>query len=215
MPPAGVEPAPLRLKGGCSSRELRRHEGSGLGDASARREARREDRDRGPAPFVCHCYSVVREQLVLRRDERGWGRPDSNRVGARRRGYGPPRSPYRQRPRLLHRNGAASGIRTRVLDMASRDPSAGRWPRTHVEPPVGIEPTTSGLRNRRCCQLSYGGNGTPPRSRTSPWESWRLPLAQPARCVFLLLFLQSRKKKEGREPFGARPSENALLVGRF
>src|SRR6266540_2111485 len=34
--------------------------------------------------------------------------------------------------------------------------------RAHVEPPVGLEPTTSGLRNRRCCQLSYGGNGRPP-----------------------------------------------------
>lgn len=185
MPPAGIEPAPLARKAGALPESYGGEEGSGLGARARAERPGATNATAGPLPSSATAIRLSENDSCCGRDERGWGRPDSNRVGARRRGYGPPRSPYRQRPLVLHCNGAASGTRTRVLDMASRDPSAGRWPRTHVSPPVGIEPTTSGVRNRRCFQLSYGGNGTPPRSRTSPQELWRLPLARPARCVLL------------------------------
>ena len=182
---AEIEPAPLDSKGRCSpmSHACEWCRGRARLHGRSRTDVESSPRWTRPSPHLhCHCDSVVKE---LRAAVLPWGRPDSNRVGLSMTTGLRPASVALPSTSPCFCNGAASGIRTRVLGMASRDPSAGRRPRTHVEPPAGIEPATSGLRNRRCFQLSYGGNGTPPRIRTSPWEFWRLPLAQPARCTCL------------------------------
>ncbi len=203
---AGIEPAPLGLKGRCSpmSHTCECCGGTGAPPGKVSRTCvASSPRWTHPSPHLhYHCDSVVKAVAdtgsvsVL-----PWGRPDSNRVGYVRRGYGPPRcltvnDPVLERPAGFEP--ASSAWRAEILPLNDG--------RAHVEPPAGIEPATSGLRNRRCFQLSYRGNGTPPRIRTSPWEFWRLPLAQPARCVSFRCS-SSRENEEGREPFGARPSE--------
>ena len=131
-------------------------------------------------------------QLAGRSSPLRWGRStpplapgrDSNSHGPKvHRGLSPARLPLRHLGRWSSRRdsnsqrapskGAAStvGQRDDVVLRAGFEPASSPWRgeilplddgRAHVEPPVGLEPTTSGLRNRRCFQLSYGGNGRPP-----------------------------------------------------
>ena len=125
VPPAGVEPAPLRLKGGCSPLSY-----GGMTGERAVPRARANERwhaataARSPS---CHCYSVVKERTAY---------PCGQTVGAA--GTRTQLSSMATAlqavsvslPSTSPTSGAASGIRTRVLAMAERDPSAERWPRT-------------------------------------------------------------------------------------
>jgi hypothetical protein len=103
LPPAGVEPAPLRLKGGCSPLSY----GGMTGERAAPRTRANERWHAATAvrsPTCCHCYSVVKELTAC-----SCGKPVGHicrgQAGTRtqlsewRRLYRPSRYPYRQRPR--------------------------------------------------------------------------------------------------------------------
>jgi hypothetical protein len=161
----------------------------------------------------CHCYSVVKERTAYPCGEAVGAAGTRTQLSSRARLYRPPRYPYRQRPRA---SGAASGIRTRVLALARRDPSAGRWPRKRG---ASGRPRTDNLRFTKPALLpiELRRQWQAPRELNPASRFWR-PARRPwyiGACALARAppLGTNRKSEEAGKPFGRPASRSALIMG--